>query len=545
MPRKIDRFQLVRQMGTWLAPGVIAFLIAMAIAFTRWPQPHMHDDFGNMLVAQTLLQGRFANPVPAAWESFETFHVIFQPSYASKYPIGLGVLLAIGEMLFSQLACGLWISAAIATSSVSWMVAGCCSKRIAFATGILVATHPYWQNGWSQEYTNGWLGVAGVSMVLGGMIRIARLRLLGDNDSVFARVPFAMIGIGAVIILGSRPYEGGVVCLLVGIWTLCKLVNPRRRTRTVENTRFWLDATISIAIVAVSLVGQMWINRSITGKWSQLPYQLHEQQYGVAPVLIFQKPHEPTIGHRFEELSRFHRGWSMDAYQRCASVSGYCQMLLTRLQFTWNHWGNALIFLPFVGLLFQPTRRLTVELGIVFLLGLLTINLVPWAVPHYVSPLIPIAIIAAVRSMRYACLATSRSLPSTLSHRSLELFVFSILLIGNVSQLYAISKARANFEPGWEETWAERRSAIVQKLSQSGEDHLILVRYPVEHDIVNSEWVFNGADIPRSKVLWARFGETELNDRLQQQYPSRKTWLLTFDPEGVEALHPMNESTNR
>ncbi|MCY2985178.1 MAG: hypothetical protein NTY15_16255, partial [Planctomycetota bacterium] len=157
-----------------LIPGMTGFLIAMAIAWSRWPSPTMHDDFGNLLVASTLLEGRLSNPVPEAWESMETFHVVFQPSYASKYPIGLGFMLAVGKLIFGTFAAGLWLCAGLASASIAWMIAAHFPRRWAMASGMATATHPIWQNGWSQEFTNGWLAVTGTAIVLGGLLRIRR-----------------------------------------------------------------------------------------------------------------------------------------------------------------------------------------------------------------------------------------------------------------------------------------------------------------------------------------------------------------------------------
>ncbi|MGH9612141.1 MAG: hypothetical protein ACRD4P_03575, partial [Bryobacteraceae bacterium] len=66
------------------------------------PVPHIHDEFGHLLVADTLLHGRLANPPHSNPEFFETIYVLQRPTYSSIYPIGIGISLAIGRLVFGH-----------------------------------------------------------------------------------------------------------------------------------------------------------------------------------------------------------------------------------------------------------------------------------------------------------------------------------------------------------------------------------------------------------------------------------------------------------
>src|SRR5215470_6297373 len=61
------------------------------------PSPQIYDEFGHLLVADTLRHFRLANPPHPFPQFFETFFVLQQPAYASIYPIGQGLVLAIGR----------------------------------------------------------------------------------------------------------------------------------------------------------------------------------------------------------------------------------------------------------------------------------------------------------------------------------------------------------------------------------------------------------------------------------------------------------------
>jgi len=523
-----------------IVPGIVGFAVAMSIAFSRWPEPYMHDDFGNLLVASTLLEGRFSNPVPAAWQSLETFHVILQPTYASKYPIGLGAMMALGKLGFGTCAAGLWLCAGLASWSIAWMVAGHLPRRWAAFAGLFAATHPYWQNGWSQEYTNGWLSVAGVSMVLGGLLRVRRIARGDHSHMQRASSAIAMIGLGCALNLFSRPFEGGVVCGLLGL--LCIPTWISRQLYLVRS--FWSSAVGGTMILVAGIVVQLCLNQAITLKWHQLPYQLHELQYGVAPVLIWQKPHEPSLGHRFEEQRRFHRGWSMDAYRTTASWHGYLRMLQRRLIYLANHWGNFLAFAP-IGLVFLPKeRRHWIGFVGVLPVALLVINCIPWCVPQYVSPLIPIALFVGCCSTRGLLRRIAKKAVSIPDSRPvfLESIVFGVVLWMQCTSLFGIALARSQCGPGWETTWSERRAAILKDLQLQAGNDLVLVRYSPDHDVLN-EWVFNHADVSNAEVVWARWGSDALNKNLLKNYPGRRHWLLEWR-QGVPSLSELPTDKN-
>ena len=71
------------------------------------------------------------------------------------------------------------------------------------------------------------------------------------------------------------------------------------------------------------------------------------------------------------------------------------------------------------------------------------------------------------------------------------------------------------------------RIAVQRELSKTAGKELVFVRYRPQHDI--AEWVFNSADVDRSKIVWARDLGTVEDEKLRQYYPDRKAWLLEAD----------------
>ena len=64
------------------------------------PTPDVYDEFCHLLVADTLRHFRLANPAHALRQFFETFFVLQEPTYSSIYPLGQGLAMAVGWMIF-------------------------------------------------------------------------------------------------------------------------------------------------------------------------------------------------------------------------------------------------------------------------------------------------------------------------------------------------------------------------------------------------------------------------------------------------------------
>jgi len=95
----------------WLKKPLPAALILVLlwaicrVAFlwcTGIPKPEIHDDFTYFLGADAFGHGRLANPPHILVKFFGSPHILVRPVYASKYPPGQIMFLALGQRL-----CGL------------------------------------------------------------------------------------------------------------------------------------------------------------------------------------------------------------------------------------------------------------------------------------------------------------------------------------------------------------------------------------------------------------------------------------------------------
>ena len=66
----------------------------------------------------------------------------------------------------------------------------------------------------------------------------------------------------------------------------------------------------------------------------------------------------------------------------------------------------------------------------------------------------------------------------------------------------------------------------------------MLVSYDMQHHYPGDELVYNGADFPSEKILWARAKGAGSDSDLCQAYSDRTFWSMTSDDVSF-SLHPL------
>jgi hypothetical protein len=488
--------------------GTLSAFVATLISMYVNPFPRIHDEFSYMLAADTILHGRLANPTPPAWEALQSFHTVMQPSYASKYPVGVGLLVWVGLLVGKPIVSS-WFAGALMTVCVTWMLAGALPKRWAIAGGILVSLSPFVQLAWAQSLLHGFLPASGSALLMGGVLRLRR------------RVSFAnafACGCGVGLLAISRPFEG-LCCTVFSATLLWFAWEPRslaNRSRLALQTAALACAPI---LAALALIGAH--NQAVTGKVWQLPYQLHEAQYSVAPLFVFNAPRLENAAKRAdlpEVFHDFHAVDSLNWFQEREGMKGWVRGV--------NDAARELMKLtfPFVGVLLisgatWSRYSLPRNIACAIALQVAASACVCWVYSHYLAPILPWLLLLCLLAFRISLKKFTTNRNRVLGFVAIAVFAVQIVAIGSF-----VGVARSNEA----EFWSRHRQQIVDQLTQANGKHLILVRYSAHHN-VHQEWVYNWADPSQSKLVWARYEGGRWIDSLLKAYPDRHVWVVDAD----------------
>jgi hypothetical protein len=491
--------------------ALLGFAPSMMLSLTgRLPQPTAHDEFGYLLSADTFLHGRLTNPTHPMWTHFETFHIIHQPTYMSKYPPAQGAILALGSLIAHPIV-GVWLSTVLACVAVYWMLLAWTPPWLALLGSIVTAFHPAFLLIWGQIYWGGQLAMAGGALVFGAVGRIVRRRHPRAGDAL-------LMGIGLALLANRRPYEGLVASIPVAVALIAWIFGKTAPPLKLSLKRVVLPILIVILPTGVWMAYDNW---RVTGDPLRMPFMLYESTYTLAPVFLWQKPW-PLPAYRHKPMADFYRGELLD-YMEQRSLAGFIQGSRRKLEILWLfyqgirplRWPLVVPLLALPWLLRNRRTRFALATLALFICGLLALT---WAGAHYAPPIAAVVIFLglqgarSLRLWRWRKVAIGRPLMASLA------FVMLVTFIAHFAA--ALVDKRGDRDPSWHFARAE----LNETLGKQGH-HLIVVRYGPQHNPYE-EWVYNDADIDGSAVVWAREMSAPKNQKLFDYFKDRTVWLL-------------------
>lgn len=336
-----------------------------------------------------------------------------------------------------------------------------------------------------------------------------------------------MIGLGLVMMANSRPYEGFVFSIAVGVGVIFWMRNRRLPSWHRLAVNFVLPAVLVLMIAGSGMGYYYW---RVTGSPLRMTYKVNRETYAVVPYFIFfSKRAVPEYHHAV--MRDYYAGWEVDQYNEARTVRGFIHRTWTKVAQLWRFFVGPAFTLPLLAFpwIFRERRvKLALVACAVFSLGCL---IETWTFAHYVAPAMGLFYILMVQCLRHLNLWRHKG------RRTGQLLVRSvpIVCVGMIVLRLAGIIAHAPMEPPWPVGNLDR-IAVIDKLSKIPGDHLIVVRYGPNHN-VDRDWIYNDPDIDRSRIVWARDMGRRENEELLQYYHNRHAWLMSGD-ESPPILEP-------
>jgi hypothetical protein len=494
--------------------ATVGMLGSAGVAHVRGiPLPAVHDEFSYLLGAETFAEGRLTNETHPMWWHFESFHIIHEPSYQSKYPPGQALLLALGQRVTGTPATGLWLGAGLLAGAITWALLVWLPAHWAVLTAVLATLRLSLFSPWSQSYWGGGVAAAG------GALCIGALRVLWRRPTPGAGITF---GIGLILLSLSRPFEGALLGIFLGVALAYRMRRPAAAGRASLLLKGILPAAV---VVALGLAWQGYYNLQVTGSALTMPYHEGDRQYAAAPTFLFQIPDTPPT-YRHSVMEQYWLQWGRDRHLRERELGTLAMSVPMKT-------AGLLVFILGPGIIWLAGLRRAPPgtwvafasggTGLIFGAALLTKG----TYPHYVAPATTFLYILAGAGLAGLHRASRRPGGFNLA---VPIFIALIPTMW-ISLVDSLTPAHHDF--------AVQRAKLESELGQLPGKHLLIVRYGPGHNY-HLEWVYNRADIDGARVVWAREMSPVLDRELIRYFEDRTVWLLFV--EGAEfrlIAHPM------
>lgn len=496
--------------------GVLAVVArAVLLPWLGPAAPFVHDEQSLLLQAQTYVAGRLANPTPPLWEHFETFHVNMVPAYASMYFPGRGVPLAIG-LLLGHAWWGVWLSFVLLAMATVWMLQAWVPAPFALLGGVLTVLRFGILGYWVNTYWGGAFTALGGVLVVGALPRFLRRPSWTQG---------AVLGLGALILMTTRAFEGLLLCLPVAMVLVQRLVRP---TPGVQRWQLAKSLTPAAALVAAGVAILLAYNVATTGKLTETPYELNRETYASAPAFLI----SPPIHSQLRGPAYFRDFYAAEgaSYDRRTSVAETAIGVAAKPFHSWRFYVGPLLTIAFLAGLWTMRRNLLVVGGLAFFYAAYSIG--TWNFPHYTAPIFPLVLIVLAQGFAVVRGWTWHGQPTGRCLTRLMVAGLAAVLVPPVAVLVR------GADPG---SWSSRtdvccaipgtdiRARAVARLGTSGK-HLVFVKDGPDNPL-HYEMVYNEPDLARARIVWARELGDDSDRRLARIFGDRRVWEFEWRPD--------------
>ena len=497
---------------------LLVFLLAFGVTGGGYlalgpPIAKITDEYGHLLVADTWLHGRLANPSHPMWRHFDIYALQF-PTYASKYPPGQGALLALGG-LCGSVALGPCFGAGLLAAAMAWGLSRWLRPRWAVVGALLVLLRLAIGSYWHQSYWGGTVAAAGGALLFGALAPGRRPR-------------YGFAGLGLVLLALSRPFEGLLIALPC-LWVLGRRWYGERGATRVAR-REWRGPLLLLTLLLSTGVFLLYSNWRITGDPLLLPQAGYVTAYSGTPDLIFQRG--------FGEFSGMQARAPISAGRLAASLSPNPPqpwLATAAAAMPARLWRSLFFYLGMAGCLTfvlglaSAGRRQALPL-VAFGIGTLGQGLPTFYFPHHAAALTFVFVFFSLQGARRAALLRWPAGPAKGRRPGYRLVLLLLL-----AELIATSLRFPGLRPPADDE-SRQRAAMVAQLEKIPGRHLVIVEPRSRTD-----WVWNGAAIDDQPIVWARTFGRAADRELREYFRDRQIWRARLDVE-PPILEPWQET---
>jgi len=501
------------------------------------PKPAVHDEFGYLLLADTFARGRVTNPTHPMWVHFETFHILWQPTYTAKFYPAQGLIMALGQRVMGDPFWGVWLSLGLMCAAICWMLQGWLPPGWALLGGFLAVIRLGTFSYWASSYWGGAVAATGGALVLGALPRIKQAQRARDA---------LLMGLGFAMLANSRPYEGLFIGLPIAGAFAAWMFGKNRPPVWPAARRVAAPLVLVLVLTGCAMGYYFW--RTTGSPW-RTPYSQYGRTYVPVPSFPWQSA-RAVPEYRHAPMRDFYRDFEGARYWDSRSLQGLLRLWANvPLTLGFFYLGPILALPLFIALAAVPygftwkdmnpsTRFLLLVCGSAVAGSMLPI----WCFPHYFAPITSAILALVLQAMRFIRSQARRSQSwGLLLTRTVPLIC--ILMLALRVGAKPLHLRLPNHFPGeGTATWCSsgdeglQRAAMLARLEQYPGLQLAIVHYGPSHNF-HVEWVFNRADVDNAKVVWARdMGPTQ-NQELIKYFHNRRVWLVEPD-ESPPKLSP-------
>lgn len=482
---RLDRF-------AWLAALWVVLLAAILSYFVYERHPHVPDETQYLFQAHYMAAGQLTVEAPPVPEAFSMYMIPAQESHwYGIFPPAFPAMLAIGTKLNAG-----WL--------VNPLLAGLCvllsylffqeiySRRFARIAVLLLCCSPWFvfmaMSFMSHIFT--------LACALGAAVLLQRALRNGQTMFVFAS------GVAIGVLSLTRPLDGAIVAVLLGVWTLFKF---QGWTAKFKNAVVLIVGTIMTASLVLPY------NKAVTGDALLSPMDAFYTKYFWSGVM--------SLG--FGANRGFH--WELDAFPGHSPLEAVVNAALNFFQlntelFGWAT-GSLLLAVLFIfsgGLRKKDFWAIAVIITVIGSYSLFWYHGGPdFGARYWFLCIIPL-IALTIRGIEF--LSRKIGSESEMNPRVL-LAVLMLCAISIIS--YFPWRATDKYYH-----YLEMRPDVQQLARQNNFGKSLVLIRGEEHPDYQSAWIYNPLNFEGDAPIYAWDKNAEIRAALLRAYPNRQVWIL-------------------